>query len=100
MFEKRLYYHIDWAMLAAVLALCLIGVVQIYSATGAATSGDARYQTQLYGIVLGMIAMVVCLSIDYRSLADKSHFIYLGIVALLVYVLIFGVVREIGRAHV
>ncbi len=34
MFERRLYYHVDWAMLGAVLALCLIGVVQIYSATG------------------------------------------------------------------
>ena len=35
MFERRLYYHVDWAMLGAILALCLIGVVQIYSATAA-----------------------------------------------------------------
>jgi hypothetical protein len=33
-FERRLYYHVDFAMLGAVLALCFIGVVQIYSATG------------------------------------------------------------------
>ena len=38
MFERRLYYHIDWAMLAAVLALCAIGLVQIYSATGGPTA--------------------------------------------------------------
>ena len=44
MFEKRLYYHIDWAMLAAILALCLIGVVQIYSAT--ASSGQTLHVTQ------------------------------------------------------
>ena len=97
MLERRLYYHVDWAMLAAILALCLIGVVQIYSATGASSSGDSRYVTQIYGIVLGMIALVVCLSLDYRSLADKSHFIYFGIVALLVYVLVFGVVRGGSR---
>jgi rod shape determining protein RodA len=97
MFERRLYYHVDWAMLAAILGLCLIGVVQIYSATGASSSGDARYQTQIYGIVLGLIAMVVCLSVDYRSLADKSHFIYLGIVGLLLFVLFFGVVRGGSR---
>src|SRR6187549_2498303 len=93
MFERRLYYHVDWAMLAAILALCLIGVVQIYSATG----GSSLYVTQLYGIVIGLVAMVVCLSLDYRSLADKSHFIYLGIVALLVFVLFFGVVRGGSR---
>jgi rod shape determining protein RodA len=92
-FERRLYFHVDWAMLAAVLALCLIGVVQIYSATG----GSSLYVTQMYGITIGMIALVVCLTIDYRTLADKSHIIYLGILALLVFVLFFGVVRGGSR---
>ena len=94
MFERRLYHHIDWAMLAGVMALCAIGLAQIYSATGGFTR---IYYTQIYGIVLGVGALVVCLSIDYRSLADKSHWIYLGVVALLVYVLFFGAVRGGSR---
>jgi rod shape determining protein RodA len=93
MFERRLYYHVDWAMLAAVLALCGIGLVQIYSATG----GNGLYITQLYGIALGVVALVLCLALDYRTLADKSHFLYLGIVGLLVFVLFFGVVRGGSR---
>jgi rod shape determining protein RodA len=94
MFERRLYHHVDWPMLAAMLSLCLIGLVQIYSATGGATT---IYYTQIYGIGLGLIALLVCLSIDYRSLADKSHIIYGGIVLLLLYVLFFGVVRGGSR---
>jgi len=94
MFERRLYHHIDWAMLTGVMALCLIGLAQIYSATGGFTR---IYYTQIYGIVLGIGALAVCLSIDYRSLADKSHWIYLGVVALLVYVLFFGAVRGGSR---
>jgi rod shape determining protein RodA len=94
MFERRLYHHVDWAMLAAVLSLCLIGLVQIYSATGGATR---IYYTQIYGITMGLIALLVCLSIDYRSLADKSHIIYGGIVLLLLYVLFFGAVRGGSR---
>jgi rod shape determining protein RodA len=47
--------------------------------------------------VLGIVAMAVCLTIDYRSLADKSHWIYLGIVLLLMYVLFFGAVRGGSR---
>jgi rod shape determining protein RodA len=94
MFEKRLFYYVDWAMLAAVLALCLIGLVQIYSATG---ESSRIWVTQIYGIVFGLIALVVCLCIDYRSLADKSHWIYFGVLALLVYVLFFGVVRGGSR---
>ncbi|HEY6360102.1 MAG TPA: rod shape-determining protein RodA [Vicinamibacterales bacterium] len=94
MFERRLYYHIDWAMLAALVALCAIGLTQIYSATGGQA---AIFNTQIYGVILGLLALVVCLSIDYRSLADKSHLIYLAILALLVYVLLFGVVRGGSR---
>jgi rod shape determining protein RodA len=94
MFERRLFHHVDWALLAAVLSLCLIGLVQIYSATGGATR---IYYTQIYGITVGLIALLVCLSIDYRSLADKSHIIYGGIVLLLLYVLFFGAVRGGSR---
>ena len=80
-------------MLAAILALCTIGVIQIYSATG----GAGLHVTQMYGIALGLVALVVCLSVDYRSLADKSHVLYLGVVALLIFVLFFGVVRGGSR---
>ena len=94
MFERRLYHHVDWGLLAAVLTLCLVGVTQIYSATGGWTP---IVQTQIYGLVLGLIALVICLSIDYRSMGDKSHLIYIAIVALLLYVLFHGVVRGGSR---
>jgi len=94
MFERRLHFHIDWAMVIALTALCLVGLANIYSATGGPTT---VYVTQIYGILLGLVAMVICLTIDYRTLADKSHFAYGGIVLLLVYVLFLGVVRGGSR---
>ncbi|MBI4886735.1 MAG: rod shape-determining protein RodA [Acidobacteria bacterium] len=94
MFERRLYHHVDWGLLVAVLALCAVGLVQIYSATGGWTP---IVQMQIYGVVLGLVALVICLSVDYRSLADKSHLIYVGIIGLLVYVLFFGAVRGGSR---
>jgi rod shape determining protein RodA len=94
MFERRLHFHIDWAMLIALMALCLLGLAQIYSATGGPTR---TLRHQIYGIVLGLVALLICLTIDYRTLADKSHFVYGGIVLLLVYVLFLGVVRGGSR---
>jgi len=94
MFERRLHFHIDWAMIIAVMALCFIGLANIYSATGGPTG---IYKTQIYGILLGLIALAICLAIDYRTLADKSHFVYAGVVLLLVYVLFLGVVRGGSR---
>jgi rod shape determining protein RodA len=93
-FERRLYFHVDWALVGALLALSLLGLMQIYSATGGPTS---IYVTQIYGILLGLVALVACLSIDYRTLVDKSHFIYGGVLLLLVYVLFFGAVRGGSR---
>jgi len=94
MFERRLYHHVDWGLLAAVLTLCAVGLAQIYSATG---GWSGVVEMQIYGIALGLVALVVCLSLDYRSFADKSHFIYIGVVALLVYVIFFGAVRGGSR---
>jgi len=93
-FERRLYHHVDFGLLAAILALCAIGLTQIYSATGGWTS---IVETQIVGILLGMVALVVCLSIDYRTLADKSHLIFGAVIVLLLYVLLFGAVRGGSR---
>ena len=91
MFERRLYYHVDLALLTAVLALCAISVMTIYSATFDPTRGAShRYITQLYAIVLGLIAMMIILTLDYRTFTDKSHLIYIGTLAVLLYVLVFG----------
>src|SRR5687767_13461621 len=94
MLERRLYYHIDWAMIAALAALCLFGLANIYSASG----GPTRvYWTQIYGLIIGTVVLAVALVIDYRTLCDKSHWLLVAVVALLVYVLFFGAVRNGSR---
>ena len=98
MFERRLYYHIDWALVIAVLALCALGVLMIYSTTYDPTRGTSRmYMTQLYAIAIGLGAMVFMLTIDYRSFSDKSHLIYVGVCVLLLYVMFFGMVQMGAR---
>src|SRR5690606_4531074 len=94
MFERRLYFHIDWLLIAAVFALCAIGLAMIYSTTGGLTR---VYWTQVYAVGLGTLAMAVCLAVDYRSPAAKSHWIYLAMIIALVGVLFFGAVRGGSR---
>ena len=33
MFERRLFFHVDWALLTAILLLAGIGIAMIYSTT-------------------------------------------------------------------
>lgn len=94
MFERRLYYHIDWWLITALTALCALGLAMIYSTTG---GPGGVFWTQVYALGLGALAMTVCMTIDYRSLSDKSHLVYLGLIALLAGVLFFGIVRGGSR---
>ena len=99
MFERRLYGHLDWGLLAAVLALSAIGVMMIYAATAGAAGAATQqlFVTQLYAIAIGLVVITVVLCVDYERLADVSHIIYLLLVAALVFVLFFGVSRGGAR---
>ena len=75
MFERKLYHHIDWALVIAILALCSLGLVMIYSTTSDPTSSRAASRmhiTQMYAIALGLFAMVFTLTLDYRTLVDDT----------------------------
>ena len=95
MFERRLYFHIDWLLIAAVFALCAVGLAMIYSATGGPTS---IYWTQIYAIGLGIASpWSPAWPSTTASLGDKSHLIFLVMVLALVGVLFFGEVRGGSR---
>jgi rod shape determining protein RodA len=94
MFERRLYFHVDWLLLGAILLLSAVGVAMVYSTTyvTTATGGHPGPQpfTQFYALGIGLVALLVCLVIDYRVLAEHSLFIYGTVVVLLVFVLFKG----------
>jgi rod shape determining protein RodA len=95
MFERRLFFHVDWLLLGAILMLAGIGVVMIYSTTYVQLPGGGGYPSrefwvQLYALWIGSLALLVCLTIDYRMLAEHSLFLYMGLLALLAYVLFAG----------
>ena len=94
MFERRLFFHIDWALLTAILCIIGIGVAMIYSTTYV-TVGDgghagAQVRTQLYAVAIGLCALLVCLTLDYRMLAEHSLMLYVGLCAFLIFVLFKG----------
>ena len=92
MFEHRLAVYIDWALLGAIGILCAIGATMVFSATYDPASGSvgAEFYRHLVALAIGAVALVGCLVVDYRTLADRSLFIYAGLVAVLVLTLFVG----------
>jgi len=94
MFERRLYFHIDWLLLAAIVLLAGIGIAMVNSATyvTTATGGHSSQMvfTQFAALGIGMVALLVCLAVDYRVFAENSLFIYGALTVLLIFVLFKG----------
>jgi rod shape determining protein RodA len=86
--DRRLFFNIDWVLVATTLLLAAIGVAMILSATQSSRSD--LYMKQLYLVGLGVVVMLGCLLFDYRRLADRAFLFYLVAVVVLVYVLFFG----------
>jgi rod shape determining protein RodA len=95
MFERRLFFHVDWLLLGAVLMLTGIGIAMIYSTTyvtppsGGGHAGPQVW-TQIYALAIGMVALLIFLMIDYRMFAEHSLMLFGGLVVLLVFVLAKG----------
>ncbi len=87
--DRRLFFNVDWALLAAVLILTGFGVATIKSATFSGRSSGLEVK-QLYAIALGIVGMVVCISIDYRRLVDRAAVLYLLTLGVLTYVLVWA----------
>lgn len=79
----------DWLLLLLVLAICTLGVMEIYSAT-IHTKFVGVHTKQIYWIMGGLVVMFILSLINYQALLDYVPWMYLGGVASLVAVLIFG----------
>ena len=90
--KDSLLRHVDWVLIAAVLALSLIGTLLIWSATspGLSQSGGnphAYLQKQLLNVAIGLVFMVAVSLIDYPLLRIYAPIGYaagcLGLLAVL-----------------
>ena len=80
---------LDWWLLAIALAICGLGLLEIYSATHNGNLAGMHWR-QLRWVVLGMICMLVMARIDYHAILDQAPLLYLFGLASLVAVLAVG----------
>ena len=85
---NRLRDHFDWALVLATLAIAIVGVVNLYSAT-------VRVHTwapvaQIYWLMIGAGVAAFVASIDYRHFERYGYVLYAGGIVLLLLVLVAG----------
>jgi rod shape determining protein RodA len=84
---RRFRAAIDWPLILTMIALCGIGLLNLYSAT---RNVPHKFETQVQWMIVGVIAFLVATVIDYRTLI-RGAWGGLGIaIALLVLARILG----------
>jgi len=91
MIDRRLLTNIDWVLAGLVVTVCLLGILNIYSATAAyKIVGMSYYIKQLYWMLAGIIISLVVCSLDYHIFEDLSYWFYGLLIFLLLAVLVVG----------
>lgn len=91
MFDRRLISSFDWILLALVLLAATIGIANLYSSTSSwALTGLPIYIKQSYWLAMGLTLAIILTLFNYRHLEHMATITYIGCVALLASVLIFG----------
>lgn len=92
--DTRLFSYTNWSLLALMLLLYLIGVTNLYSASGtrldSGMSFSGFYQRQLLWGIFGLCGMVAAISFDYRRLRNLAWPFFLISLILLLLVPVAG----------
>ena len=64
---RRFRAAVDWPLIATMLALCAIGLLNLYSATRGVRH-HAKFDTQVQWMIVGAIGFVVVTVVDYRAI--------------------------------
>ncbi|MFA5180773.1 MAG: rod shape-determining protein RodA [Syntrophales bacterium] len=90
-FDRQWLINFDWPLLGIVLAICLIGVVNIYSTGFSLTTAKAPlYLKQIQWIILGLFFMLITLSVDHRILIQYAYIIHAVAILMLIFVTFYG----------
>jgi rod shape determining protein RodA len=99
MAQYRSLRDLDWTMMLLALAICGLGILQIYSAThdSPILSWRSAWWKQLVYVVVGLALMWLVAAIDYHTLLGQVPVFYLGSIGLLLVVMFVGTSISGGR---
>jgi rod shape determining protein RodA len=89
--DKRLLLGFDWSLIIMIMALGILGIINIYSAShGLEHSGTPIYIKQIYWLLLGFIVMFIVAWIGPYRICALAYPLFIAAVLSLSAVLLFG----------
>ena len=97
-FLKNIKY-LDWTLLVAVLALAVIGIFFVYSASYqiSRSTGIDFARRQAVWMAVGLVIFVLLALVDYRKLLSMAYFLFILTTVFLLILMVLGVIRSGAR---
>ena len=86
---RRFRAAVDWPLIVVILALCTLGLLNLYSATRGVRH-HAKFDTQVQWMVVGVIGFAAATIVDYRTLVRLAWIGLGGAIALLLVARVLG----------
>ncbi len=87
--SKRFWQDFDWALLAAAVLLCAVGLTEIYSSTKN-QAADTYLLRQMAWILVGIVFLFVVAALDYHVISEHIPWLYVLALGALLYTLALG----------
>lgn len=90
--SRRFIRYFDWISFFLVLAIALLGITFVYSATYKVMSTDISifFKKQLFGLLSGILIYFFCSMLDYRTVCRVGFFLYFASIGILIFTMIKG----------
>lgn len=89
--SKRFVRYFDWVSFFLVLAIAIMGIIFVYSATYRHCADiSIFFKKQLFGLITGIIIYFFCSLLDYRTVCRVGYFLYFFSIAILIATMIKG----------
>ncbi len=92
MFSRDNMYKIDYLLVTVVAIVVVLGCLMIYSGgfDPIEKINNGMYKRQLLWFIIGFIMMLGMTFISYQQIGDYGHYIYIGLLVILLFTTLFG----------
>lgn len=90
--ERTLFKRIDWNFVLVILALNLVGLINLYSATHGPHSADVEplFINQIVWLAAGWSCFFICTLVDYSIISRLAYLVYFLNLGAILYVTFYG----------
>lgn len=90
MLDRRQFANLPWGFIGLIIAISLIGLMTVYSATYTSAGPDRLFYKQILWMMIGFAVMICAIIPDYHAIGRYAYVLYAVSIVFLVLVMIAG----------